>query len=170
MNKILLMCINFFRTGLFAVGGGLATLPFLHKIAEVHPDWFTVDDLTTMVAVAESTPGPIGVNVATYAGVKSLGVSNLVRNHKLAKAISDVSWRSFIIKLQYKAAFYGKTLVLVDPKNTTQTCSVCGNVLRNDDKLTLNDRDWVCPECGTYHLRDYNSAVNILNRALEKTA
>ncbi|MBQ6752258.1 MAG: chromate transporter [Clostridia bacterium] len=74
MNKILLMCLNFFRTGLFAVGGGLATLPFLHKIAEVHPDWFTVDDLTTMVAVAESTPGPIGVNVATYAGVKSLGV------------------------------------------------------------------------------------------------
>ena len=105
-----------------------------------------------------------------FIAAEDLKVSNLVRNHKLAKAISDVSWRSFIIKLQYKAAFYGKTLVLVDPKNTTQTCSVCGNVLRNDDKLTLNDRDWVCPECGTYHLRDYNSAVNILNRALEKTA
>ena len=74
MIKILLMCVNFFKTGLFAVGGGLATLPFLKHIAEVHPDWFTVDDLTTMVAVAESTPGPIGVNVATYAGVNTLGL------------------------------------------------------------------------------------------------
>ena len=74
MPKLLLLCLNFFRAGLFAVGGGLATLPFLHRIAETHPDWFTVDDLTTMVAVAESTPGPIGVNVATYAGFKAYGI------------------------------------------------------------------------------------------------
>ena len=105
-----------------------------------------------------------------FIAAEDLKASNLVKNHKLAKAISDVSWRSFITKLQYKAGFYNKKVVLVNPRNTTQTCSVCGNVLKNDDKLTLNDRDWVCPICGTYHLRDYNAAINILNRALEKTA
>lgn len=74
MPKLLLMCLNFFRAGLFAVGGGLATIPFLKAIATAHPDWYTVEDLTTMIAVAESTPGPIGVNVATYAGFKTAGV------------------------------------------------------------------------------------------------
>lgn len=78
MPELLRMCLSFFRTGLFAVGGGLATLPFLKNIAEAYPEWFTVDDLTTMVAVAESTPGPIGVNVATYAGYKAFGALGAV--------------------------------------------------------------------------------------------
>ena len=58
---------EFFKTGLFAVGGGMATIPFLYEIAE-KTGWFTFDDLANMVAVGESTPGPIGVNMATYVG------------------------------------------------------------------------------------------------------
>ena len=64
---------EFFKTGLFAIGGGLATLPFLYEIAEKYP-WFTKDMLSDMLAVSESTPGPIGVNMATYAGFSAAGI------------------------------------------------------------------------------------------------
>ncbi len=64
---------EFFKTGLFAVGGGLATLPFLKEISVNYP-WFTTDDLMDMIAVSESTPGPMGVNSATYAGFHAAGV------------------------------------------------------------------------------------------------
>ena len=69
---LLLMCFEFFKTGLFAVGGGLATIPFLYNIADRY-DWFTKNDVLTYIAIAESTPGPIGVNMATYAGFTSFG-------------------------------------------------------------------------------------------------
>jgi len=65
--KYLLLLIEFFKTGLFAVGGGLATLPFLSKIGETY-GWFSEQELANMLAVSESTPGPIGVNMATYVG------------------------------------------------------------------------------------------------------
>ncbi len=65
--KWLLLFWEFFKTGLFSIGGGLATLPFLSKMGEVY-GWFTQEELTNMLAVAESTPGPIGVNMATYVG------------------------------------------------------------------------------------------------------
>ena len=61
---------EFFKTGLFAVGGGLATIPFLVDIANRY-DWFTQSELTNMIAISESTPGPIGVNMATYAGYRA---------------------------------------------------------------------------------------------------
>lgn len=64
----LLLFWEFFKTGLFAIGGGMATIPFLSDMANKHPDWFTQTDLSNMIAVGESTPGPIGVNMATYVG------------------------------------------------------------------------------------------------------
>ena len=70
---LLRLYFEFFKTGLFAVGGGLATIPFLREIS-INTGWFTDTDLTTMIAVSESTPGPIGVNMATYAGFQSAGV------------------------------------------------------------------------------------------------
>ena len=63
---------EFFKVGLFAVGGGLATLPFLKAIAQKYP-WFTMSDLMDMIAVSESTPGPIAINCATYAGYRAAG-------------------------------------------------------------------------------------------------
>ncbi|MBQ6894045.1 MAG: chromate transporter [Clostridia bacterium] len=65
--------LEFFKIGLFAIGGGLATLPFLYDLTEKYK-WFTAHDLSNMIAISESTPGPIGVNCATYAGVKALGL------------------------------------------------------------------------------------------------
>ena len=64
---------EFFKTGLFSVGGGLATLPFLYGISDAY-GWFSHADLADMVAVAESTPGPIGINMATYAGIRTAGL------------------------------------------------------------------------------------------------
>lgn len=66
-SNLLLLIIEFFKTGLFAVGGGLATIPFLKDMAETY-GWFTDEMLSTMIAVSESTPGPIGINMATYVG------------------------------------------------------------------------------------------------------
>lgn len=68
---------EFLKTGMFAVGGGLATLPFLYDLSD-KTGWFTHGDLTNMVAVAESTPGPIGVNVATYVGYTTAGIPGSV--------------------------------------------------------------------------------------------
>lgn len=64
---------EFFQTGLFAVGGGLATLPFLYAMS-AKTGWFSTGDVADMVAVSESTPGPMGVNMATYVGVTTLGI------------------------------------------------------------------------------------------------
>lgn len=68
--KLLILFYEFFKVGLFAVGGGLATLPFLYNLCSIHPDWFINgrQSLLDMVAVSESTPGALGVNMATYAG------------------------------------------------------------------------------------------------------
>jgi len=71
---LLLLCWEFFKTGLFAVGGGLATLPFLNQMSVKYPHWFTTEMLADMVAVSESTPGPIGVNMATYVGYTVAGI------------------------------------------------------------------------------------------------
>lgn len=72
MSTFFLMCWEFFKTGLFAVGGGLATVPFLQDMSAKY-GWFTVQDLSTMIAVSESTPGPIGINMATYIGNHMFG-------------------------------------------------------------------------------------------------
>ncbi len=63
---------SFFKIGLFAVGGGLATLPFLYELANTH-DWFSVADISNMIAISESTPGPIGINMATFVGYLNSG-------------------------------------------------------------------------------------------------
>ena len=68
MMLYLRLFYEFFKTGLFAVGGGMATIPFLYDMADKYPDWFTRNDVANMIAVGESTPGPIGVNMATYVG------------------------------------------------------------------------------------------------------
>lgn len=68
MMTLLLLCWNFFKTGLFAVGGGLATLPFLYEMSDNYPEWFSHHDILNMLAISESTPGAIGINMSTYSG------------------------------------------------------------------------------------------------------
>lgn len=73
----LILFYEFFRIGLFAIGGGLVTVPFLFDLAEVYP-WFDAKDLADMIAISESTPGPLGVNMATFAGYKAAGVCGAI--------------------------------------------------------------------------------------------
>ena len=103
---------------------------------------------------------------------ENLKSSNMLKNHALALSISDVGWRSFLEKMEYKAIMYGRKFVTVDPKNTTQKCHDCGFVMgtENTEKLTLKDREWTCPNCGTFHIRDVNASLNVLDKGLEKLA
>lgn len=73
MLKYIVIFFEFFKAGLFAIGGGLATLPFLKAMIGKYP-WFTAAELTNMIAISESTPGPMGVNMATYAGFNAGGI------------------------------------------------------------------------------------------------
>ena len=99
-----------------------------------------------------------------YIFAEDLKIRNMIKNHKLAKAISDSGWRSFLTILEWTAIKRNKTFILVDPKNTTQTCSTCGVI--SDEKIILGIEEWTCPNCGTYHIRDINAAINIKNKGL----
>ena len=99
-----------------------------------------------------------------YIFAEDLKIKNMIKNHKLAKAISDSGWRSFLTILEWTALKRNKTFILIDPKNTTQMCSTCGTI--SDKKIVLGQEEWTCPHCGTYHIRDINAAINIKNKGL----
>ena len=103
---------------------------------------------------------------------EELRSKNMLKNHALALSISDVGWRSFLGMLAYKADLYGRQFITISPRNTTQTCHNCGFVMGTNgtDKLTLADRKWTCPNCGTHHIRDWNAAKNILDKGIVKLA
>lgn len=73
MMDLLILIYEFFKIGLFSIGGGLATLPFLYRLADQYP-WFQTEQIPDMIAISESTPGPLGVNMATYTGFQHSGV------------------------------------------------------------------------------------------------
>jgi putative transposase len=98
--------------------------------------------------------------------IEDLTVRNMVRNHSLARAISDAAWRDIRSMLEYKAAWYGRTLVVVDPWfPSSKLCSArgCGHM---NGSMPLNVREWTCPACGSVHDRDVNAAKNILAAGL----
>ncbi len=103
------------------------------------------------------------IKSSDFVAYEELQVKNMVKNHKLAKSISDAAWLQFAEWLQYLGKVYGKTVVAVAPHYTSQNCSTCGNIV----KKSLSVRTHIC-ECGTVLDRDHNAALNILAKALRQ--
>jgi len=100
--------------------------------------------------------------------LETLAVKNMLKNHQLAKAIADVGWSELVRQLEYKAAWYGRTIVKIDRwYPSSKTCSACQHIL---EVLSLDIRSWACPNCGTCHDRDINAAMNIRRAGLAQIA
>lgn len=108
------------------------------------------------------------INENQVIAVETLAVSNLQKNRRLAKSIADASWSEFVRQLQYKALWYGRTIVSIDRwYPSSKRCNACGHTV---SELPLSVRKWACPECGTTHDRDINAARNVLAAGLAVSA
>ena len=95
--------------------------------------------------------------------LEDLDIQNMLKNHHLAKSISDVAWNMLVKATESKAAYAGSKVVLVDPRNTSKMCSRCGLIVKKD----LSERVHSCPECGLSMDRDLNAAINILRLGMQ---
>lgn len=104
------------------------------------------------------------VNNFDVIAFEKLNIQNMVKNHRLAKSISDASWYQIQMFTNYKAEWAGKTVIFVDPNRTSKECHVCGNL----EDMKLSDRTFRCSKCGLILDRDINAAINIQNRGMKE--
>lgn len=124
------------------------------KVAKVH------EDITNSRTYFLHNISTALVNTFDLIVLEDLNVSGMLKNHKLAKSISDASWSTFVSMLEYKCNWYGKMLVKIDRFfPSSKTCSSCGH---KEDKMPLSVREWTCPSCDSKHDRDLNASINIL--------
>ncbi|MBT9138104.1 MAG: hypothetical protein DDT31_00651 [Syntrophomonadaceae bacterium] len=96
--------------------------------------------------------------------LEDLAIKNMIKNHSLAQAISDVSWGSLISMLKYKAGWHNRQVIQIGRfYPSSKTCSSCSHLM---DSMDLSVREWTCPACGAHHDRDVNAAKNILQQGL----
>jgi putative transposase len=108
------------------------------------------------------------INENQVIAIESLAVSNMQKNRCLSKSISDASWSEFVRQLEYKALWYGRELIGIDKWfPSSRRCSHCGYTM---PKMSLNVREWMCPECEVIHDRDINAARNVLAAGLAVSA
>lgn len=104
------------------------------------------------------------INEYDLIALEDLSVRNMIKNRKLSYSISDSGWTSFVSMLEYKAKWYGKSVIKIDRWfPSSKTCSECDYIV---DKLPLSVRKWTCPKCGENHDRDVNASKNILRQGL----
>lgn len=108
------------------------------------------------------------INENQVIAIETLAVSNMLKNHSLAKSIADAGWGEFVRQLKYKARWYGRELIGIDRwYPSSKRCSDCGYTM---PEMPLSVREWTCPECGSIHDRDVNAARNILAAGLAVSA
>jgi putative transposase len=108
------------------------------------------------------------INENQVIAIESLSVRNLQKNRRLSKSISDAGWSEFRRQLEYKAQWYGRTLIGIDRwYPSSRRCSDCGHTVA---RMSLKVRAWTCPQCGSIHDRDVNAARNVLAAGLAVSA
>ncbi len=141
MNNCILLFLEFFKTGLFTFGGGYASLPFLYSMVDCY-NWFSYTQLTQLIAISGLTPGPVGLNMATFAGYNTQGITgSIIASSALVLPMFIITSVVFKIYKKFKENKYAKTILyILRPTSCALLCSVGLKLLKD---LIILPKDYV---------------------------